>query len=201
MRMLCRVKCRLRPVPSDPRGRRFVAVIECILNQNARDQGAACTPAMDFSLLQLCHKHDVGILQMPCPEIQALGFARTRAPGRSIREALNDEASVARCTALAHDVTERIEIYLSQGYEIVAVLGGNPESPGCAIHEDHDSLSDHAGLFMRELQSELRQRGRDPRFLAIRDYDPDLYRLDLEAFERLLSTTSSALNQSVEKSQ
>ena len=201
MRMLSRVKRWLLPVPTDPRGRRFVAVIECILNQNARDEGAACTPAMNFRLLQLCHKHDVGVLQMPCPEIHALGFARERSPGRSIREALNDEASVKRCAALAHDVTERMAIYFKQGYELVAVLGGNPESPGCAIHEDPDSLSDRAGLFMRKLQTEFRQGGFNPRFLAIRDHDPDLHQRDLEAFERLLSTTSSALNQSEERSQ
>ena len=34
----------LRPPPVDVRSGRFVAVIECILNQNARDDGAACSP-------------------------------------------------------------------------------------------------------------------------------------------------------------
>lgn len=81
------------------RGGRFVAVIECILNQNARDDGAACSPAMNVPLLQLCNTHRVGILQMPCPEIHTLGFARQRAPGLSIRDALNDEGSVKRCVS------------------------------------------------------------------------------------------------------
>ncbi len=198
---LKRMKHWLRRAPSDARGKRFVAVIECILNQNARDVGAACTPAMDFRLLQLCHEHGVGIVQLPCPEIHTLGFARQRAPGQRIRDALNEDAGIEHCSTLARDVAERIEVYLEQGYELVAVLGGNPESPGCAIHEGPDSLSDHAGLFMRKLQTELRQGGLNPCFLAIRDHDPDLHRIDLEAFERLLSTTSSALNQSEERSQ
>ena len=194
-RLLKRVKRWLRPPRPDARGRRFVAVIECILNQNARDDGAACSPAVDFQVLERCHAHRVGVLQMPCPEIHALGFARRRAPGERIRDALHNEACIERCATLAHEVAERIETYLAQGYELVAVLGGNPESPGCAIHEDPDSLSDRAGLFMRQLQTELRQGGLNPRFLAIRDHDPDLHRRDLEAFERLLSTTSSALSQ------
>ena len=184
---LKRMKHWLRRAPSDARGKRFVAVIECILNQNARDVGAACTPAMDFRLLQLCHEHGVGIVQLPCPEIHTLGFARQRAPGQRIREALNDQASIERCAELAHDVAERIEVYLNQGYELVAVLGGNPESPGCAIHHGSDGLCERSGLFMRQLQAEFRQRGCDPRFLAIRDHDPETHRLDLESLERLLT--------------
>lgn len=181
----------LKPAPADLRSKRFVAVIECILNQNARDVGAACAPAMDFQLLQLCHAHGVGIVQMPCPEIHALGFARQRAPGQRIREALNDQASIERCAELAHDIAERIEVYLNQGYELVAVLGGNPESPGCAVHAGSDGLLDRSGLLMRQLQSVFRQRGRDPLFLAIRDHDPELHRRDLASFARLLGDNES----------
>lgn len=185
--LLKRVKRWLHPAPADPRSKCFVAVIECILNQNARDVGAACSPAMDFRLLELCHAHGVGVLQIPCPEIHALGFARKRAPGQSIRNALNDEACTERCAALAQDVAGRIEAYLEQSYELAAILGGNPESPGCAIHQGSDGLCERSGLFMRQLQVELRQRGRDPRFLAIRDHNPALHQRDLAAFERRLT--------------
>ncbi len=186
-RLLKRVKRWLRPPRPDARGRRFVAVIECILNQNARDDGAACSPAVDFQVLERCHAHRVGVLQMPCPEIHALGFARRRAPGERIRDALHNEACIERCATLAHEVAERIETYLAQGYELVAILGGNPESSGCAIHHGSDGLCERSGLFMRQLQTEFRQRGRDPRFLAIRDHAPELHQLDLESFERLLT--------------
>ena len=70
---------------------------------------------------------------------------------------------------------------------VVAILGGNPESPSCAIHPGSDGLCERSGLFMRHLQGEFRQRGCDPRFLAIRDHDPELHRLDLESLERLLT--------------
>ena len=185
--VLRRLKRWLRPAPIDPRGKRLVAVIECILNQNARDVGAACSPAMDFRVLERCHAHAVGVLQMPCPEIHALGFARQRAPGERIRDALNNEACIERCATLAREVAERIETYLAQGYELVAILGGNPESPGCAIHQGSDGLCERSGLFMRQLQAEFRRRGHAPYFLAIRDHDPEQHRLDLDAFERLLA--------------
>ena len=62
----------------DCRQRRFVAVIECILDQNVRDRGAASFPAMNQELLQILHEHGIGILQMPCPEIAALGPERSQ---------------------------------------------------------------------------------------------------------------------------
>ena len=74
-----------KPGPgTDRRSRRFVAVIECILDQNVRDRGAASFPAMNHELLQILHEHGIGILQMPCPEIAALGPGRSR-PTASFR--------------------------------------------------------------------------------------------------------------------
>ena len=117
---------RARPDRSpDVRGRRFVAVIDCILNQNARDAGAAQFPAINFELLQLCHEHHVGILQMPCPEIAALGFKRVRPPGQSIRDALDTESGRQRCSEIAMGVADRIEAGLAEGDVLLAVLGGN----------------------------------------------------------------------------
>ena len=172
--------------PVDPRSRRFVAVIECILNQNIRDDGAACSPAMNFPLLQCCHQHDIGVLQMPCPEVYALGFDRKRDAGQTLRAALEKESSTKLCLDLAVETTNRIEDYLNRGDELVAIVGGNPKSPGCAVHHGPDELRPESGVFMKLLQQELRRRGRDPVFLPMRDYDAALHQCDLEAFEKLL---------------
>ena len=188
-RILKSIKRWLHPAPFDARGRRFVAVIECLLNQNARDDGAANAPALDHRLVQICHDHRLGILQMPCPEIQVLGFSRKRAPGRSIRDALNDGACVDRCQRLTQDIAARIDAYLDQGYTLVAVLGGNPQSPGCAVHQGSGGLDERSGLLMRQLECELRRRGHAPRFLSVRDHDPELHRIDLAALESLLART------------
>ena len=186
-RVLKSIQHWLHTAPSDARGRRFVAVIECLLNQNARDAGAASAPALDHRLVRICHDHRVGILQMPCPEIHVLGFSRTRAPGQSLRDALNDGACVDRCQRLTDDIAGRIEVYLEQGYALVAVLGGNPQSPGCAVHQGSSGLTERSGLLMRQLELELRRRGHAPVFLPVRDHDPELHRLDLAALESLLA--------------
>jgi len=170
----------------DTRGRRFIAVIECTLNQNVRDTGAACFPAMNFALLQQCHLHDVGILQMPCPEITALGFERRRPVGQSLRQALDSEHGRSRCHALAIETADRIEGYLSQGCELLAIVGGNPRSPGCAIHHGPEGLLDKSGIFMKALHEELRRRGQNVVFQPMRDHDPLLLQEDLARLQDVL---------------
>ena len=164
----------------DGRSRRFVAVIDCILNQNARDCGAARFPAMNFELLRLCHEHHVGVLQMPCPEIAALGFKRARKPGETIREALDTVGGRRCCADIASAVADRIETYLAQNYQLLAILGGNPRSPGCAVHDGKDALRIDSGIFMKALQAELRNRNLDAPFKGIRDSDPELLEQDIQ---------------------
>jgi predicted secreted protein len=173
---------------ADIRGRRFVAVIDCILNQNVRDCGAARFPAMNLELVQLCHAHRVGIVQMPCPEIAALGFKRKRPPGQSIRDALDTEAGRRRCADLAVEVSDRVEFYLTEGYKLLAILGGNPRSPGCAVHAGNHGLRCNSGVFMQALETELRKRNHTPAFRGIRDHDPELLRQDLQWLRDLLES-------------
>jgi predicted secreted protein len=173
----------------DARGKRFVTVIDCILNQNVRDAGAARFPAMNFELLRLCHENDIGILQMPCPEIAVLGFKRTRQPGRTIRDALDTEAGRQRCAQLANEVVDRIEAYLAEGYQLMVILGGNPQSPGCAVHDGNAELATNSGVFMKELQTELDRRNLKVTFKGVRDHDPELLAQDLTWFRELLART------------
>jgi hypothetical protein len=111
----------------DPRSGRVVFLIECLLNQNARDLGAAESPAMVGALVELLAAREVGMVQIPCPEIACLGFARRRAPGEGIRDALSAPSPAACCAQLAMATAERIQCYLDQGYQVLAVLDGNDE--------------------------------------------------------------------------
>lgn len=181
----------ITPPPADGRSRRFVAVIECVLNQNARDAGAACFPDMNFELLALCHRYGIGVLQMSCPEVAALGPERKRPPGQSLRAAMDSDAGRNSCRALACEVSDAIEAYLARDCELVAVLGGNPLSPGCAVHHGEDGLREDSGVFMRALQAELRRRQHDPAFRGMRDHDPDLLREDLAWIQERLEALAS----------
>jgi len=166
----------------------MILAIDCILNQNARDPGAATAPAINEALVKLCLKHRIGIFQMPCPEMRVLGSERKRAPGQSIRDAMDTPQGHADCRKLSIEVVDRAAEYLDQGYEIIAVVGGNPQSPGCAVHMEsalpgHHRLSHDSGIFMQELANELSRREIRIPFLAMRDANPGQFETDLRVFE------------------
>ena len=140
---------------TDPRSGRLVFLIECIMNQNARDIGAAERPACAKEVVKLLMEAEIGMVQIPCPEIACLGFERRRPSGHSIRQALEMPKATTCCQSLAAAIAERIQCYVNQGFEVMAVLGGNEQSPGCAVHTVGDSetqLTDKSGVFMKTLQ-------------------------------------------------
>ena len=169
----------------DDRSKYFVAVIDCIMNQNTRDAGAAVFSAMNWEVVLLCNKYNVGILQMPCPEIAFMGFARTRPPGISIRAALDTQEGRASCRTLSIDIAERIENIIQQDAGLLAILGGNPESPGCAVHTDDGEESKPSGVLISELRDELQQREISVPFRGIRDFDSRLMTADIQWLEQL----------------
>jgi len=171
----------------DRRSRRLVLAIECILNQNARDKGAAVFPALNAEVLRLCEAYEVGVVQIPCPEMEFLGFERARPRGTSIRDALDTEDGRKCCRRMGVGIADRVQTYSRQGYQILAVLGGNRNSPGCAVHVGPHGLLASSGVLMRELQDELRQRNIDVPFRGIRDDDPGMLAADITWLEGVFS--------------
>jgi len=175
----------------DRRGRRVVAVIECVLNQNARDAGAARAPAANDRVVEVLRRHRVGIVQMPCPEMACLGLARTRPPGMSLRTAMETPTSRARCAALAKDAAARLRDYADNGITVVAVLGGDLGSPGCAVLDDRSASGDAAGsgVFIEALSAALAERGLSVPFRGLRDSSARTLSEDLAWLEALLRRT------------
>jgi predicted secreted protein len=124
---------------------------------------------------------------MPCPEISFLGSERKRQPGQSIRDALDTCEGRSCCRKVSMGIVDRIEDYTNQGYQIVAILGGNPKSPGCAIHYENSNLLANSGVFMKELKGELQKRDIDIPFKGIRDSDPEMFAKDIEWVRNIFS--------------
>lgn len=60
----------------DVRSGKVVLVAHCILNQNSRVLGLAQHPAVVSEIVDTLTKHNIGIIQMPCPEISFTGLKR-----------------------------------------------------------------------------------------------------------------------------
>lgn len=172
----------------DNRGRYFIAVIECILNQNVRDSGAARFPAINNKVVSLCKQYDVGLLQISCPEIAVLGWERSRPLGQSLREALETPEGRNCCVRIAKDTADRIQSHCLAGNNLLAVLGGNHLSPGCAVHNSDNCLKPESGVLMQELQLALRIRNINAPFRGIRDDEYLTLEADIEWLQTLLKT-------------
>ena len=186
-----RVTGRRTAAPEDSRGGRILLVIECLLNQNARDQGAAVCPAMSRELVALCQEHDVGLVQIPCPEIRALGWHRRRPAGHSIRQALDTAAGRASCRELARETVGRIQQYREGGIRPLGVVGGNALSPGCAVHHGREGdtsgpLQQGSGLLMTALRRALDDNGMTIPIVPLRDADEAARSRDLERLRKML---------------
>ena len=177
-------------LPTDARAGRVVAVIHCVLNQNVRDVGAATLPDANWALLDLCRSHQVAILQMPCPEMVYLGLGRERPAGCGLRAMLNTDGGRRCCRQLAEQVAEQIGDHLRHGHEVLAVLGGNRESPGCAVHGD-EGLAPESGAFMRALAESLAGRGIRLPFHPLRDAEPERLAEDLAWVARVFQSSAS----------
>jgi predicted secreted protein len=135
----------------DPRSRKVVFLSHCVLNQNARIVRAADFPAMLEPLIDYLQKRQVGLIQMPCPEIYCLGLGR-----RDVRVGLESPAGRQRLERLIDDVVFTIREYLFQGFEIVGILG-KEGSPSCGVTRtwlDNREQDGH-GVWIRELKKRL----------------------------------------------
>ena len=169
----------------DGRSGRMVVVIHCILNQNVRDAGAATLGEANWAVLDLCRAHRVGVMQLPCPESACLGLARRRPKGVELRAMLETEAGRRGCRHLALAAADQIADHARLGHQVLAVLGGNRESPGCAVHHAAGGgLAPESGVFMLALAEELAKRGLHLPFRPLRDGEPERMAEDLVWVER-----------------
>ena len=147
----------------DARKRKVVFLAHCFLNINPRfPQGCAFAGA-NVPVVNTLLKHDLGIIQMPCPEFLCLGLEKElygEVPASELRECFRD---------IATGVVDQIQAYLKLGYEISGIIGMNP-SPSCGVEVskgkgtmlglDRDTSEiEEPGVFIEEVMRLAEQRG------------------------------------------
>jgi len=131
----------------DRRSRKIVVVAHCILNQNSRVLGIAYYPGMINEIVDILRKYEVGVIQMPCPELTYTGLLREN----QTKEQYNTPAFRRHCRQIASGIANQIEEYLKNGFRVLAVIGVDG-SPTCGVDETS------TGILVEELQSELKER-------------------------------------------
>jgi predicted secreted protein len=109
-----------------------------------------------------------------------------------MRDVLDTAQGRECCRKLSVFVADQIQEFLKNGFKVLAVLGGDVNSPGCAVHvsdENGYELVEGSGVFMMELYSELSKRNIKIPFRGVRDSDPRKLVEDVDWLDRLLATS------------
>ncbi|MDH5389541.1 MAG: hypothetical protein OEX10_00110 [Candidatus Bathyarchaeota archaeon] len=147
----------------DKRSRKIVVVAHCVLNQNSRVQGIAYYAGMINEIVDLIRKHEVGIVQMPCPELTYAGLLR---PSQT-KEQYDTPAFRRHCRQIASSTANQVEEYVRNGFKVLAVLGVEG-SPTCGV-EENSFQEANLGILMEELRSELKKRKVEVPMKDVRD--------------------------------
>ncbi len=174
---------------------RVAFIAHCLLNQNAKVEGGALRPAVWEPVIDLLREHGYAIRQMPCPELAFAGARRFW----GVREQFDTPLYRQHCRRLARLVAAVMARHVDAGDDVVLIgvdssptmgvdftcssptWGGRPD-----VGEDDSTIVAAQGIFVRELDEELAERGLPPpRRTGVRhwfpDYDPEEERRRLVA--------------------
>jgi len=140
---------------TDKRSRKIALVAHCLLNQNSRAIGLAKKSSVISEIVEFLIRREIGIIQMPCPELAYAGVARQPQTKEQY-----DNAKFRRCCRkIAEEIANQMQEYAKGGVKLKFVLGVDG-SPSCSVNKN-------SGIFMEELRLKLDERGISALFYGI----------------------------------
>ena len=153
----------------DCRSMKVVLVPHCALNQNSRLATCAELPAGVEELAAGLLKRDIGIIQMPCPELMVIALDREHV---QIRSGLESRPARGALRKLARDLVYQIKEYEACGVKVLGVLGKDG-SPACGVgHTWRHEPGPGMGAFIEELAAEIQDQGLKTEIAGMIDSDP-----------------------------
>ena len=154
---------------TDGRSRRVIFLAHCLLNQNAISDGTAEVPAAHRELLRAVLNAQVGIVQLPCPELCCLGLDRGDPQGGErpvvventrIRRAMGQPEAAARLRELTDQMVRQVGEYRKHGFAVLGIVGVD-RSPCCGVNttSDQDRELPGRGVFVAAIQTALETAG------------------------------------------
>ena len=140
---------------SDIRSRRCVFISHCLLAQGIMAQGIVKKyPAVVRPLMDFCLKHDLNIIQMPCPESRCTAGGLVREPHGKRWYEQNGLRVTAR--TIADEQIEYMRALIDEGFEILAIIGVDL-SPACAVNylNRGPAVYSDQGIYVEELRKRL----------------------------------------------
>jgi len=136
------------------RSKKVIFVSHCILNQNSRSLGTERSPALIKEFLELCTEANVGIVQIPCPQVEFNSGLHRRS-----RSSSGSKKYVKDCGVLSFQVLKQIENYIQKKYTVVGVVGVE-NSATCGVHktENNGRVVPGRGMLFEELENLMHKK-------------------------------------------
>jgi predicted secreted protein len=167
----------------DKRSKKVMLVAHCVLNQNAKLDECAFYPGAIHEVSEVLINSDVGILQMPCPELLCLGLDRQVEKGTNptveeedtrIASRLAEKRGQAILHKIVDDLIYQVREYHKEGFTIKGIVGMNG-SPSCGVESTwaDDEERQGPGAFIRILREKLEQNDFSIPMKGIKAYKPE----------------------------
>jgi len=157
----------------DKRSGKIALVAHCILNQNSRVLGLAEMPCAITKIVEFLIRKDIGVIQMPCPELSYAGILRR---GQT-KDQCDNAMFRKHCRKIAKEIVDQIREYTKFGIKTEIVIGVDG-SPSCSVNETSTgnpckNMAEHervkgSGILIEELRIALRKRKISIPFYGIR---------------------------------
>ena len=168
---------------TDERSKSIVFVAHCILNQNSISDGTAVYPGAIKEIMNVLSISDVGIVQMPCPELLCLGLDRGNSNGSyspileentRIRMMMSQRSAATRIRQLVQDLIFQILEYQNYDFDIRGIVGIN-RSPTCGVDttSKNNQEVEGKGVFIEALRNELKKNKIHVEIIGIKAFEPE----------------------------
>lgn len=138
------------------RSKKLIFVSHCILNQNARPIGGEKFPGSVKDLLELFAESGVGIIQIPCPQLE---FNEGLDRKSKSKESYDTNGFRTNCQKLSINIIQMIENYLRKSYSVLGILGVELTST-CSVYQIKNGRRSvpGKGIFIEELEKEMQKK-------------------------------------------
>jgi len=120
--------------------KKIILLPHCILNPFSIIHGRQNNQRLAREMIEMAMKNDVGIIQLPCPEMTLLGAKRW---AQSF-EQYDTPWFHKHCEKLAESIVDQMLDHYNDGIKLIATVG-IAGSPSCAVFET-TSAADYGGL-------------------------------------------------------
>ena len=128
--------------------KKVIFVPHCILNQSIRNESGTTK-----QLLNIFAESEIGIIQLPCPEVEFDGLNREI----KAKEFYNSKYR-KHCEELSIKILKDVKRYLDSNYKVLGILGIEL-SPTCGVYRirTKKKISPGKGILIEEIEKEMRK--------------------------------------------